>query len=102
MPTSKKVIKLTGQTVSILKRDDVLWRAIDTNVITNINSVTHFHGILDGLDVLSATPEYIDFNENGKTFVALNIPSESLSPHSWWAQMKWYFFAAGLGLMGLI
>jgi hypothetical protein len=101
MPTRKKVIKLTGQTVSILKHD-VLRGAIDTNVITNINSVTHFQGILDGLDVLSAKPEYIDFNENGKTFVALNKPPQPLSPHTCWEQIKWYFYAPGLGLFGLI
>ena len=54
MPTTKKVIKLTGQIVTILKRDNVLWRAIDTNVITYINSVTHFHCILD--DSLEGKP----------------------------------------------
>jgi hypothetical protein len=78
MPTGKQVIKLTGQTVSILNRDDVLCRSIDTNVITNINSVTHFHGMLDGLDVLSAKPEYRDFSENGMTLFALNITPEPL------------------------
>ncbi len=54
------------------------------------------------MDVLSAKPEYIDFNKNGKTFVALKIPPEPISPHTWWDQMKWYFYAAGFGISGLI
>jgi hypothetical protein len=28
------------------------------------NSLSHYHGTLDGLDVLSAKPEYTDFNEH--------------------------------------
>jgi hypothetical protein len=44
-----------------------LWSAIDTNnvMMQRSNALTHFHGTLDGLDVLSSEPEYTDFNEHG-------------------------------------
>jgi hypothetical protein len=57
----------TGKTVQKIKRTDVLWTAVDTNnvMIQLANSLSHYHGTLDGLIVLSAKPEFTDFNQHG-------------------------------------
>ncbi len=50
------MLKQTGKTVQQIKRADVLWTAVDTNnvMMQRANSLSHYHGTLDGLDVLSA------------------------------------------------
>jgi len=81
-PDSKILLKQIGTTVSQIKREDILWSAIDTNnvMMQRSNALTHFHGTLDGLDVLSSKPEYTDFNEHGRTFVALDREPDPLTP----------------------
>ena len=66
------------------------------------NGLSHYHGTLDGLDILSARPEYTDFTENGRTFVALDREPDPITPQSWWQQNKWYFNGSGLTIVGLI
>jgi hypothetical protein len=103
-PDSKILLKQIGTTVSQIKREDILWSAIDTNnvMMQRSNALTHFHGTLDGLDVLSSKPEYTDFNEHGRTFVALDREPDPLTPQSWWEQYKWYFYGSIIGLVSLI
>jgi len=66
------------------------------------NGLSHYHGTLDGLDILSARPEYTDFTENGRTFVALDREPDPITPQSWWQQNKWFFYGSGLTIVGLI
>ena len=65
-----------------IKREDIMWSAIDTNnvIMQRSNVLTHFHGTLDGLDVLSSKPEYTFFNLHGRTFVALDREPDPLTP----------------------
>ncbi len=69
-PDSKILLKQNGVSVSQIKREDILMSDIDTNnvMMQRSNALTHFHGTLDGLDVLSSKPEYTDFNEYGRIF----------------------------------
>jgi hypothetical protein len=98
------LLQQTGKTVNKIKRADVLWTAIDTNnvMMQRANSLSHYHGTLDGLDVLSAKPEYTDFSEHGRTFVALDREPDPLTPQSWWQIHKWYFYWAGITIVALI
>jgi hypothetical protein len=66
------------------------------------NALTHFHCTLDGLDVLSSKPEYTDFNEHRRTFVALDREPDPQTPQSWWQQYKWYFYGSIIGHLGFI
>jgi hypothetical protein len=99
-----RLLKQIGTSVSQIKREDILWSAIDTNniMMQRSNAFTHFHGTLVGLDVLSSKPEYTDFNEHGRTFVALDRKPDPLTPQSWWEQYKWYFYGSIIGLVSLI
>jgi hypothetical protein len=66
------------------------------------NSLSHYHGTLDGRDVLGAKPEFTDFNEHGRNFVALDRDPDPLTPQSWWQIHKWYFSWSGIGFIALI
>ena len=66
------------------------------------NFLSHYHGTRDGLDILSARPEYNDFTENGRTFIALDREPDPLTPQLWWQQNKCYFYGSGLAKVGLI
>jgi hypothetical protein len=50
-PDSKILLKQIGTSVSQIKREDILWSAIDTHnvMMQRSNALTHFHGTLDGL-----------------------------------------------------
>jgi hypothetical protein len=52
-PDSKILLKQIGTSVSQIKRDDILWSAINTNneMMQRSKCRTHYHGTLDGLDV---------------------------------------------------
>lgn len=104
LPDSKILLKQTKNTVERIARQDVLWTAIDTNNINlqRSNMISHYHGILDGLDVLSARPEYTDFHENGHTFVALDREPDPLTTQNWWVKHKWYFYGTALVFASLI
>ena len=67
---SRVLLRQIGTKVQQIKRDDVLWIAIDTSnvMMQRTNGLSHYHGTFDGLDILIARPEYTDFTENGRIF----------------------------------
>lgn len=103
-PNTGLLLRQIGNRSTFINRKDVLWQAIDSDniLLDNANSISHYHGVLDGLDVLSAKPEFTDFNEHGRTFVALDKEADPLSPQTWWQQNKWYFYGTAIVLTCLI
>jgi hypothetical protein len=65
------LIHLTGSVIILGRRDDVLWQSLDASnvMLAQANSIKHYHGTLDGLDVLAMLPEYT-------TVLILILPSE--------------------------
>jgi hypothetical protein len=49
-------------------------------MLSQANSIKHYHGTLDGLDVLSMIPEYTQFDEMGVSFNALDKESDPMTP----------------------
>jgi hypothetical protein len=53
------LIHQTGSVITLGRRDDVIWQSLDTSnvMLAQANSIKHYHGTLDGLDVLAMLPE---------------------------------------------
>ena len=104
LPSSNLLIHQSGSVITLGRRDDVLWQSLDTSnvMLAQANSIKHYHGTLDGLDVLSMIPEYTKFDETGVSFTALDKQPDPMTPQSWWAIYQWYFYGTALSLAAFV
>jgi hypothetical protein len=71
-------------------------------MLSQANSIKHYHGTLDGLYVLSMILEYTQFVEMGMSFTALDKESDPMTPQAWWFINKWYFYGTAHFIIGLV
>jgi hypothetical protein len=104
LPTTNLLLHQVGSVLTFGRHDDVLWQSLDTSniMLSQANSIKHYHGTLDGLDVLSMIPEYTQFDEMGVSFNALDKESDPMTPQAWWSINKWYFYGTALCIIGLV
>jgi hypothetical protein len=102
--SSNLLIHLTGSVIILGRRDDVLWQSLDASnvMLAQANSIKHYHGTLDGLDVLAMLLEYTTFDEMGVSFTALDKEADPMTPQSWWSTHKWYFYGMALAIILLV
>jgi hypothetical protein len=98
------LIHQTGYVITLGRHDDVLWQSLDTSnvMLAQANSIKHYHGTLDALDVLSKLQEYTTFNEMGVSFTALDKEADPMTPQSWWSTHIWYFYGTALAIILLV
>jgi hypothetical protein len=82
LPATNLLLHQVGSVLTFGRRDDVLWQSLDTSniMLSQANSIKHYHGTLDGLDVLSMIPEYTQFDEMGVSFTALDKEPDPMTP----------------------
>ena len=103
-PNSSILLHQMGSSLTKMARDDVLWQALDTSniLLSQANAIKHYHGTLDGLDLLSMQEEYIQYDEMGVRFTALDKGPDIIAPQTWWSEHKWYFYGVIIGIVSLV